>query len=84
MSKFYDSSDVEGRYMEVIITSEDGDEFVYWVNIESMPEGEDEYDWPIEKALAKHNASGLPKATENDAEASEPFSREEDEFTFVD
>lgn len=82
--KFYDSSEVEGKYMEVIITSDDGEEHIYWVNIQSMPSEEDEYDWSIEKALGHHKSLGFKDITEDDAEASEPFSRDSSEFTFID
>ena len=81
--KHWDAESVEGKYMEVLITQEDGEEHVYWVNLSSMPEDEDEYDWPISVAIKHHNGLGLETVSEDKVEASEPFSRNESEFTFV-
>lgn len=80
---FYDAESVEGKYMEVLITQDDGEEYVYWVSLASMPEDEDEYDWPISLAVKHHNGLGLETVSEDNAEASEPFSRNESEFTFI-
>lgn len=81
--KYWEAESVEGKYMEVLITQEDGEEHVYWVNLSSMPEDEDEYDWPISVAIKHHNGLGRETVSEDNAEASEPFSRNESEFTFV-
>ena len=81
--KFWDSDEADGQYMEVIITSDSGDEHIYWVNMKNMPAEEDEYDWSIAKALVFHNNQHKCSLSAEDAEALEPFSRNEDEFTFV-
>ena len=81
--KFWDSEEVENDYMEVIVTSDSGVEHIYWVNIKNKPEEEDEYDWPIHKALEFHNREQKSSISAEDAEASEPFSRNESEFTFI-
>ena len=81
--KFWDADDVEGKYMEVLITQEEGIEYVYWVNLASMSGDEDEYDWSIDVAVKHHNNLGLGEVSENNAEAMEPFSRKESEFVFV-
>ena len=73
----------DGEYMEVIITQEDDSEFVYWVDLSSIPEDEDEYDWSIQRAVDYHNTLELEQVSEDNATASEPFSRNETEFTFV-
>ena len=81
--KFWDSDEVDGKYMEVLISGEDGEEYVYWVSLDKLPDDEDEYDWAIGVAVDFHNKKGLPKADVDDSEAMEPFSRNESEFTFI-
>jgi hypothetical protein len=81
--KHWDAEEVEGKYMEVIVTQSDDSEHIYWVNLESLPEDEDEYDWSIQAAVEHHNTLGLEQVSEDEASASEPFSRDESEFTFV-
>jgi hypothetical protein len=81
--KHWDANEVEGKYMEVIVTQGDDSEHIYWVDLEPLPEGEDEYDWSIQVAVEHHNTLGLEQVSEDEASASEPFSRNESEFTFV-
>ena len=81
--KFHEADEVEGKYMEVIITHDDGDEHVYWVNLASMPDGGDEWDWSIDVAVKHHNGLGLEKVSEDNADSGDPFSRYESEFTFL-
>jgi len=82
--KFLDADQVEGKYMEVIVISKDGQEYIYWVGLEKLPDGEDEYDWSIETAIKFHNSKNLsPYVSEEDAEAGEPFSRFESEFVYI-
>lgn len=81
--RFWDSDEINGQYMEVILTDEDGDEHIYWVNLENKQDDEDEYDWPINVSIAFHNNKCGVNLTEDDAEAMEPFSRNETEFTFI-
>jgi hypothetical protein len=81
--KFWEADEVEGQFMEVIISGDDELEYVYWVALEKLPEAEDEYDWAIAIAVAHHNEAKAANATEDDAEAAEPFSRYESEFEFV-
>lgn len=81
--KFWEADDIEGQYMEVLITHEDGLEYIYWVNLASLPSDEDEYDWSVEVAVAHHNSLGLEEVNEENAEATEPFSRSESEFSFI-
>ena len=80
--KFWDSEDVEGKYLEVIVDNGDS-EFIYWVSLADLPEIEDEYDWAIQKAYETYNKLGLEIVDLNDIEACEPFSRNESEFTFI-
>lgn len=85
---FYEADEVE-NVMEVILTCEDDNEYVYWVKLEAKPEDEDEYDWAIERARAHHLKLKLPEClfdTEDEtfSVALEPFSREDSEFTWVD
>jgi hypothetical protein len=81
--KFWDSEDAEGKYIEVLVNTTNGEEYIYWVAINKIPEGADEYDWATEAAVTFHNNNGLSMAEVDDAEAMEPFSREEAEFTFI-
>jgi transposase-like protein len=81
--KYWEADEVEGQYMEVIVTQSDDSEYIYWVNLESLPEGEDEYDWSIQVAVEHHNTLGLEQVSEDDVSASEPFSRNASEFTFL-
>jgi hypothetical protein len=69
--------------MEVLVNDEEGDEFIYWVALAGKPKDEDEYDLSIELAIAFHNNKDLSPASIVNAEAMEPFSRNESEFTFV-
>lgn len=84
---FYEADEIE-NVMEVILTCVDDEEYVYWVKLQDKPEGEDEYDWAIERARSYHKKLKLPECPfdtedENFSVAMEPFSREEDEFTWV-
>jgi len=82
--KHWDADDAEGKFIEVNITPENGDECVYWVNISNLPEEEDEYDWSIDVAVSHHNKSSKDaNVTADEAEACEPFSRNESEFEFI-
>jgi len=85
---FYEADEIE-NVMEVILTCVDDEEYVYWVKLDEKPEGEDEYDWAIERARAYHLKLKLPECPADTEEESysvalEPFSREHDEFTWVD
>lgn len=82
IDKFWDSEEVEGKYLEVIIDNGD-DEIVYWVSLANLPHGEDEYDWAVQKAHDSYNKLGLIAVDLDDIEACEPFSRNESEFTFI-
>ena len=80
-----DEVDGDGA-MEVQITDEEGSEYIYWVDLEKMPEEEDEYDWSIELALHYHAKTVGTKVDVDDEDAtfaSEPFSRSPDEFVWV-
>ena len=63
-------------------------EYIYWVCLSHLPDGEDEYDWCISKAKEFHKLQGLPVIPDDaedfedlDAEpnavAYAPFSRAE-------
>lgn len=74
--------------LEVILTCDDGREYVYWVDLTDLPSGEEEYDWAIEKARGFHKRMNLPvcpqdSEDENYGSAHEPFPRKEGEFTWV-
>ena len=81
-----DGSETEG-VMEVSITDVDGLEHIYWVDLSKLPEDEDEYDWSIEISKLFHAKTKGTAIEENDDEenifASEPFTRSEEEFTWV-
>ena len=89
--KFYDGSEVEGRYVEVALRDGGGEEYIYWVAMETLPEGCDEIDWAIDRAKNAHLAKGLPEIPEDPddfeeepyATAYAPFSRYESEMTVV-
>jgi len=89
--KYYEADEVEGKYIEVTLSSADQEEYVYWVDLEKLPEGEDEIDWSIEAAKKFHLSKGFPEIPDDPedfdeepfAVANEPFSREESEFTFI-
>ena len=81
--KFWEADEVEGKYMEVIVTQSDDSEYIYWVSLESLPEDEDEYDWSIQVVVKHHNTLGLEQVSEDESFASEPFSRNASEFTFI-
>ena len=88
MSDFFEAEDYEESHMEVMLTSEDGTEYIYWVQLENCPEDESEEDWAIEQARNWHNSNGLPiipEDTEDEwySEACEPFSRSASEFKFI-
>jgi len=81
--KFWNSLDVIGKYMEVIICDENDNEFIYWVNLKKKNEDKNEYDWSIKEALSFHNKKNKTSLKENDTTVGDPFSRNESEFTFV-
>lgn len=84
-SSFVDSSGA----IEVALRDEEGDEFIYWVKLDSMPIGDDEIDWAINEATNFHikNHGTNPATSLNDSDlpisAYEPFSRQADEFVWV-
>ena len=82
--KFWNSDNVRGKYIEVIISDENDNEFIYLVNLKKKHEDKNEYDWSIDVALSFHNKQNKTSLTENDVTAIDPFSRYESEFTFVD
>lgn len=55
--------------MEVILTSEDGEEFIYWVQIENCPQDESEEDCAIKQPRTWDHSNGLsniPEDTEDE------------------
>jgi len=89
--KFYEADDVEGKYIEVMLQDAERDEYLYWIDLEKLPEDEDEIDWAIELAKKYHASKGLPEIPEDPEDfdeepfssAYEPFSRYESEFSFI-
>lgn len=81
--EFYESEEVEGKYMEVIIDNGAGEEAVYWVSLAQKPDDDDEFDWSINQAVSFHNSTTGQSISEDEAEALEPFSRHASEFTFI-
>ena len=80
-----EDSEIEG-VMEVSLTDINGTEYVYWVDLSKLPEDEDEYDWSIEITHKFHAKTIGTKIAEDDEEsvfASEPFTRIEGEFVWV-
>lgn len=78
--KFYDANDVKDIYMEVSIHDDDA---IYWVDITDIDSSIDPYDYAIEKAVKYHNVKYDEVVSDENAFASEPFSRYESEFTYV-
>ena len=60
------------NHLEVSVTVR-GRDFFYLIDLTDLPQGEDEYDWAIDQAIANHNRLGLPRATAEKALAYEPF-----------
>jgi hypothetical protein len=79
---FYEAEEAEKLAIEVIITCTSGDECVYWVKLEDLPENDRE-DTAIELATQFHTSLGLLPIDEDNTCAYEPFSRCEDEFRWV-
>jgi hypothetical protein len=84
-SEFVDSSGA----IEVALRDEEGDEFIYWVKLDSLPIGEDEIDWAINEAtnfhIKNHGTNPATSLNDNDLPVSayEPFSRQANEFVWV-
>jgi len=75
--------------LEVSIRDANGDEYIYWVRLDSKPNDVDEYDWAIEIASSFHKKTigTSPAEPEDDDDlpisACEPFSRNDDEFVWA-
>ena len=78
--KFYEANDVKNVYIEVSIN--DGN-VIYWVDISEICSSVDAYEYAIEKAVEYHNVKYDEVVSDENAFASEPFSRYESEFTYV-
>jgi hypothetical protein len=85
---FFEADEYEDKYMEVAFTDSEDNEYIYWVSLDLISEGEDNEDGAIEIAKTKHSSLKLPNIPEDDnfepkAVAYPPFSRDGDEFTFI-
>ena len=85
---YFDADEYEDKYMEVALTDAEDNEYIYWVSLDLISEGEDNEDGAIEIAKTKHSSLKLPNIPEDDnfepkAVAYPPFSRDGDEFTFI-
>ena len=88
---FFESSEYEDRYIEVALIDAEHNEYIYWVGLSLIPDGEDIEDNSIKIAKAKHTNLKLPTIPEdNDYEELEPkacaytpFSRNGNEMTFI-
>ena len=89
---FFEADEYEDKYMEVALTDAEDNEYIYWVSLDLISEGEDNEDSAIEIAKTKHSSLKLPNIPEDDDEdenfepkavAYPPFSRDGDEFTFI-
>ncbi len=83
----------DAEILEVALTDIDGAEHIYWVKVTECPESDDTMDWAIARARTVHSQLGLPIIPEDEftddgefetyAFASEPFSRDPDEYTLI-
>ena len=90
---FFEADEYEDKYMEVALTDAEDNEYIYWVSLDLISEGEDNEDGAIEIAKTKHSSLKLPNIPEDDDDEDEnfepkavaypPFSRDGDEFTFI-
>ena len=86
---YFEADDYEDKYMEVVLTDAEDNEYIYWVSLDLISEDEDNEDIAIKIAKAKHSSLKLPNIPEDDenfetkAVAYPPFSRDGDEFTFI-
>ena len=78
--KFYEADEVEGKYIEVMLQDAEREEYVYWLDLSKLPDGEDEHDWAIDQAKKFHTAQGLPVIPDDD-EASDDFDEATEEDT---
>ena len=75
--------------IEVSLRDVNGSDFIYWVRLESRPQGVDKYDWAIQRAVEFHiKQSGTQPANQNATDecpvsAADPFTRYEGEFVWV-
>jgi len=89
---YFEADDYEDKYMEVVLTDAEDNEYIYWVSLDLISEDEDNEDIAIKIAKSKHSSLKLPDIPEDDdddenfepkAVAYPPFSRDGDEFTFI-
>lgn len=89
---FFEADEYEDKYMEVLLTDAEDNEYIYWVSLDLISDEEDDEDSAIKIAKTKHSTLKLPDIPEDDdddenfeprASAYPPFSRNGDEFTFV-
>ena len=89
---FFEADEYEDKYMEVVLTDAEDNEYIYWVSLDLISDEEDNEDNAIKIAKTKHSILKLPDIPEDDdddedfeprAVAYPPFSRDGDEFTFI-
>ena len=85
---FFEADEYEDKYMEVMLTDAEDNEYIYWVSLELISDEEDDEDSAIEIAKKKHSTLKLPDIPDDEdfeprAVAYPPFSRDADEFTFI-
>ena len=87
---YFEADDYEDKYIEVVLTDAEDNEYIYWVSLDLISEDEDNEDIAIKIAKVKHSSLKLPDIPEDDDENFEPkavayppFSRDGDEFTFI-
>ena len=89
---YFEADEYENKYMEVVLTDAEDNEYIYWVSLDLISEDEDNEDIAIKIAKAKHSSLKLPDIPEDDdddenfepkAVAYPPFGRDGDEFTFI-
>jgi len=90
-ASYFEADEYEDKYMEVALTDAEDNEYIYWVSLDLISDGEDNEDSAIKIAKIKHSSLKLPNIPEDDddenfepkAVAYSPFSRDGDEFTFI-
>ena len=90
---YFEADEYEDKYMEVALTDDQDNEYIYWVSLDLISDDEDNEDIAIKIAKAKHSSLKLPDIPADDDDDDEnfepkavaypPFSRDGDEFTFI-
>jgi ribosomal protein L40E len=83
-----ENAETSTSVVEVSLRDIEGDEHIYWVEIDDLPSGVDELDWAIVKARVYHAEHVGTEPAEEDEDdlpvtAYEPFDRSDGEYTLI-